>query len=196
MLPLRRLLRPRAIFGIGGRSRCTGSSPSSIIHIHTLSSTATTLLFEDAPSPLLFSQVASAGPSLHPPLFFLNHYRTFSTFSAPDPPRVVSIESEEQYNDSLRKVQDESLSAVFYFAAVWCGPCRLLSPIIGQLSDEYPHVTIYKIDIEKEGVENVRRMVNLTAVPTLYFFQNGKNTDVMLGTDAKRLKNKMEELYK
>ncbi|PHT55441.1 Thioredoxin O1, mitochondrial [Capsicum baccatum] len=67
----------------------------------------------------------------------------------PWPSNIVSIESEEQFNTSLRKVQDESLPAIFYFTAVWCGPCRLLSPVIGQLSEKYPHVTTYKIDIDK-----------------------------------------------
>ncbi|CAK9136754.1 unnamed protein product, partial [Ilex paraguariensis] len=66
-----------------------------------------------------------------------------------DPSNIVLIESEEQFNNSLQKVQDESLPAVFYFTAVWCGPCRLLSPIIGQLGEKYPHVTTYKIDIDK-----------------------------------------------
>ncbi|KAF3642144.1 putative thioredoxin O1, mitochondrial-like isoform 2 [Capsicum annuum] len=82
-------------------------------------------------------------------LHVLNHYRNFSAPSSSGPSNIVSIESEEQFNTSLRKVQDESLPAIFYFTAVWCGPCRLLSPVIGQLSEKYPHVTTYKIDIDK-----------------------------------------------
>ncbi|KAK4399550.1 Thioredoxin O1, mitochondrial [Sesamum angolense] len=116
--------------------------------------------------------------------------------SVTDPSNVVYIESEEQFNDSLRKVQDESLPAVFYFTAVWCGPCRLLSPIIGQLSEKYPHVTTYKIDIDKEGLGSALSKLNVHAVPTLHFFQNGKKASEVIGADVQRLKDTMEALYK
>nr|XP_009793201.1 PREDICTED: thioredoxin O1, mitochondrial-like [Nicotiana sylvestris] len=112
------------------------------------------------------------------------------------PSNIVSIESEEQFNTSLRKVQDESLPAIFYFTAVWCGPCRLLSPVIGQLSEKYPHVTTYKVDIDKEGLGNALSKLNIHSVPTLHFFQNGKKTSEVIGADVQRLKDTMEELYK
>ncbi|KAJ8545175.1 hypothetical protein K7X08_017758 [Anisodus acutangulus] len=112
------------------------------------------------------------------------------------PSNVVSIVSEEQFNNSLRKVQDESLPAIFYFTAVWCGPCRLLSPVIGQLSEKYPHVTTYKVDIDKEGLGNALSKLNLHSAPTLHFFQNGKKTSEVIGADVQRLKDIMEELYK
>ncbi|KAL0321455.1 UNVERIFIED_CONTAM: Pentatricopeptide repeat-containing protein [Sesamum radiatum] len=51
---------------------------------------------------------------------------------------------------------------------------RLLSPVIRQLSEKYPHVTTYKIDIDKEGLENALSKLNIHSVPTLHFFQDGK----------------------
>ncbi|PHT89786.1 Thioredoxin O1, mitochondrial [Capsicum annuum] len=129
-------------------------------------------------------------------LHVLNHYRNFSAPSSSGPSNIVSIESEEQFNTSLRKVQDESLPAIFYFTAVWCGPCRLLSPVIGQLSEKYPHVTTYKIDIDKEGLGNALSKLNIHSVPTLHFFQNGKKASEVIGADVQRLKDTMEELYK
>ncbi|KAF3621089.1 Thioredoxin O2, mitochondrial [Capsicum annuum] len=83
------------------------------------------------------------------PVMKLMQFQCCILFAKQGPSNIVSIESEEQFNTSLRKVQDESLPAIFYFTAVWCGPCRLLSPVIGQLSEKYPHVTTYKIDIDK-----------------------------------------------
>lgn len=108
---------------------------------------------------------------------------------------MVSIESEEQFYDSVRKVEEESQPAIFYFTAVWCGPCRLLSPIIGQLSEKYPHVTTYKIDIDKKGLESAVSKLNIEAVPTLHFFQNGKKAGEVVGADVQRLKDTMEALY-
>ncbi|XP_059287129.1 thioredoxin O1, mitochondrial-like isoform X2 [Lycium ferocissimum] len=73
---------------------------------------------------------------------------------------------------------------------------RLLSPVIGQLSEKYPHVTTYKVDIDKEGLGNALSKLDIHSVPTLHFFQNGKKTSEVIGADVQRLKDTMEELYK
>ncbi|XP_027184995.1 thioredoxin O1, mitochondrial-like isoform X2 [Coffea eugenioides] len=112
------------------------------------------------------------------------------------PSKIVSIESEEQLNDSLRKAQDESLPALFYFTAAWCGPCKFISPVIGQLSEKYPHVTTYKIDIDKDVLAEALMKLGIHSVPTIHFFQNGKKASEMVGADVKQLNATMEELYK
>ncbi|KAK4440365.1 Thioredoxin O1, mitochondrial [Sesamum alatum] len=183
---LRRLVSGRA------PGRCRSSISEHLILSSALAASSSTLILADV-------------GSLSPPLFIaptkfqshlLNHSRSFSSPPSSDPSKVVSIESEEQFNDSLRKVQDESLPAIFYFTAVWCGPCRLLSPIIAQLSKKYPHVTTYKIDIDKEGLGSALSKLNIHAVPTLHFFQNGKKATEVIGADVQRLKDTMEALYK
>ncbi|GER33161.1 thioredoxin [Striga asiatica] len=128
----------------------------------------------------------------------LNHSRSFSSSPSSDASKVVLIETEEQFNDSLRMVQDESLHAIFYFTAVWCPPLagRLLSPVIGQLSETYPHVTTYKIDIDKEELGNALDKLNIHSVPTLHFFQDGKKASEFIGADVKRFNDTMETLYK
>ncbi|CAI0392717.1 unnamed protein product [Linum tenue] len=93
---------------------------------------------------------------------------------------VVLIKTEEEFNSSLKDVQDKSLPAVYYFTAVWCGPCKFISPVVTQLSKEYPHVPTYKIDIDQ---------------PTLHFYQNGKKAAEIVGADVNRLEETMEELY-
>ncbi|KAI3725807.1 hypothetical protein L1987_65602 [Smallanthus sonchifolius] len=110
--------------------------------------------------------------------------------------RVVTVKSEDQFNSLLRKVQDESLPAVFYFTAVWCGPCRLLSPVIGELSEKYTNVTTYKIDIDQEGLRDALDKLDISAVPTLHFFVGGKKVSEIIGADVQRLKTTMENLYK
>ncbi|KAG5516109.1 hypothetical protein RHGRI_036976 [Rhododendron griersonianum] len=109
---------------------------------------------------------------------------------------IVGIDSEEKFRSSLRKVQDEALPAVFYFTAVWCGPCRLLSPVIGQLSEKYPNVTTYKIDIDQEGLGSTLSELNIHSVPTLHFYKDGKKVSEVIGADLQRLKDTMEDLYK
>ncbi|KAK9067459.1 hypothetical protein SSX86_014788 [Deinandra increscens subsp. villosa] len=110
--------------------------------------------------------------------------------------RVVTVESEDQFNSLLRKVQDESLPAIFYFTAVWCGPCRFISPLIGELTEKYSNVTTYKIDIDQEGMRSALDKLDISAVPTLHFFVDGKKVSEIVGADVQRLKTTMENLYK
>ncbi|KAI3455798.1 hypothetical protein Pfo_012461 [Paulownia fortunei] len=185
---------------VSRRAPCLAARSSSISENLILSSAAaasysTLILADDRTRPLFFSAIAP-GPATGFQPVLLNHFRSFSSPPSSDPSKVVLIESEEQFNESLRKVQDESLPAIFYFTAVWCGPCRLLAPIIGQLSEKYPHVTTYKIDIDKEGLGNALSKLNIHSVPTLHFFQDGKKASEVIGADVQRLKDTMEALYK
>nr|XP_017230884.1 PREDICTED: thioredoxin O1, mitochondrial-like isoform X1 [Daucus carota subsp. sativus] len=109
---------------------------------------------------------------------------------------IVVVESEEQFKRSLSKVQDESQSAIFYYTAVWCSPCRLLSPIIKQMSEKYPHVTTYKVDIDHKGLGNALSNMDIHSVPTVHFFRNGIKANEVIGADVQLLKNIMEKLYK
>ncbi|KAK4420984.1 Thioredoxin O1, mitochondrial [Sesamum alatum] len=188
---------------MGGRDPCTAAPRSSSTTDNLILSSAaaasySTLIFaDDITTPLFSSAFAPLpAPATKYQSTFLNLSRSFSSLPSSDPSNVVLIESEEQFNDSIRKVQDESLPAIFYFTAVWCGPCRLLSPVIRQLSEKYPHVTTYKIDIDKEGLENALSKLNIHSVPTLHFFQDGKKASEVVGADVQRLKNTMEALYK
>ncbi|KAK9937209.1 hypothetical protein M0R45_014013 [Rubus argutus] len=66
--------------------------------------------------------------------------KPFSDFSTP---RFLQ-------NRPLSSSPDGSLPAIFYFTAVWCGPCKLHVYISsGELSEKYPHVKIFKIDIDE-----------------------------------------------
>ena len=63
--------------------------------------------------------------------------------------------------------------AVIDFYATWCGPCRMVAPILKDLAKEYgDSIVVYKIDTdkEKELAENYR----IQSVPTLIIFKNGK----------------------
>ncbi|ESW30881.1 hypothetical protein PHAVU_002G190200 [Phaseolus vulgaris] len=142
--------------------------------------------------PSLFATaIASSQLSLLPSF---HHSRSLS--SAAGPSDVVLVNSEEEFNNILTKVQDNSLHAIFYFTAVWCGPCRFISPIVGELSKKYPDVTTYKIDIDQEAIQGTLGKLQITSVPTLHFFQNGKKADVLVGADVARLTNITEKLFK
>ncbi|MED6192307.1 hypothetical protein PIB30_009120 [Stylosanthes scabra] len=123
-------------------------------------------------------------------------HHSHSLSSASGPSDVVLVNSEKEFNDILTKVQDNSLHAIFYFTAVWCGPCRFISPVVGELSKKYPHVTTYKIDIDQEEMQGTLGKLQITSVPTLHFFQNGKKADELIGADVAQLNHITEKLFK
>ncbi|KAL0398099.1 UNVERIFIED_CONTAM: Thioredoxin O1, mitochondrial [Sesamum radiatum] len=112
--------------------------------------------------------------------------------SVTDPSNVVSIESEQQFNDSLRKMN----LCLQYSTSLQFGADPIVVPYNRAAECEIPHVTTYKIDIDKEGLGSALSKLNIHAVPTLHFFQNGKKANEVIGADVQRLKDIMEALYK
>ena len=59
------------------------------------------------------------------------------------------------------------------FSASWCGPCRMMAPILEDISDKYKgKYYFYQIDID--SAEEIATKFNISAVPTIIVFKNGK----------------------
>lgn len=69
--------------------------------------------------------------------------------------------------------------------AEWCGPCKMLSPIIDELAEEMKHVKFYKLNID-DNDETVEKY-EIMSIPTVLIFEKGKLKETSLG-----LKNKEE----
>ena len=57
--------------------------------------------------------------------------------------------------------------AVIDFYADWCGPCKMISPILEELSNEYDEINIYKINTEQE--QELSQIFGIRSIPTLLF---------------------------
>lgn len=64
------------------------------------------------------------------------------------------------------------------FYAEWCGPCKMLSPVVDELSEELTDITFFKLNVDES--DEVVRKYNVMSIPTLLVFENGelKNTSV------------------
>lgn len=84
--------------------------------------------------------------------------------------------------------------AVIDFSAVWCGPCKMLTPTVEALAGELKgQVNIGKVDIDQQQELAVR--FNVMSVPTLVFFKDGKQVDSMIGVAPKdAIKRKIDAL--
>ncbi len=80
------------------------------------------------------------------------------------------------------------------FYADWCGPCKMMAPIIEKLAEEYEgQAVIGKLNVDEESVVSSRYRV--LSIPTLMFFKDGKEADRIVGAvDKAEVENKLKSL--
>ena len=61
---------------------------------------------------------------------------------------------------------------VLDFWAIWCGPCRMLAPVLEEIETEYPEVAFGKVNTDEEA--ELVRMFKIINIPTLVFMRNGE----------------------
>ena len=83
------------------------------------------------------------------------------------------IKNEEEFNEVIKKDK-----VVVDFYAEWCGPCKMLSPILDKVSKEMSLDT-YKVNVDE--VEDVARQYGIMSIPTVMIFEKGKMTKKNVG---------------
>lgn len=86
---------------------------------------------------------------------------------------VKQIDSNE-----FKEVIKEGKVVVDLFAT-WCGPCKMLSPILDEISEEIKTTKFYKIDVDDN--QDVAREYNVMSIPTVLIFENGELTNKIVG---------------
>lgn len=67
--------------------------------------------------------------------------------------------------------------------ATWCGPCRMLSPIIDEVAKEKEDYKFYKLDVDE--AEGVPKKYGIMSIPTLLIFENGELKEKLTGFKTK-----------
>ncbi len=99
-----------------------------------------------------------------------------------------------QGNMFQEEVVKAGTPVVVDFYADWCGPCKVIEPIMHQLSKEYDgKVKFVKIDTDDN--QELAMQFGIMSIPTVMFFSNGKVEDIVIGAvPAAVLKTKLDSL--
>ncbi len=74
-------------------------------------------------------------------------------------------------------------NAVVDLWAPWCGPCRMLGPVIEEVVAQHPDYKLGKVNVDEN--EEIARMFNCTSIPMVLFFKNGEVVNKFVGYKPK-----------
>lgn len=100
---------------------------------------------------------------------------------------VITLNSS---NFSQEVLQSDKTVLVDFFAT-WCGPCKMLSPLVDELAAAHPEVKVCKIDVDQSP--DLAQQFQVMSIPTLIVFKNGQAASKVLGLQSKAA---LEQLIK
>lgn len=104
----------------------------------------------------------------------------------------IVLEDVEEAQSIISESTNDSKKLIFYdFHAKWCKNCQRIKPLLSELSSTYK-VEAYSVDIDNAG--EVAMEYDVSTLPRLLFFQNGKKIGDYLGSDEKAITNLFKEM--
>ena len=97
-------------------------------------------------------------------------------------------------NENFESLKNGEQPLVVDFWATWCGPCRMVGPVISELAEQYDgKINVGKCDVEEN--EELAVEFGIRNIPTILFFKNGQVVDKIVGAQSKtKLQEKFEAL--
>ena len=94
---------------------------------------------------------------------------------------MAEVISSEEFED---KVLRSGVPVLVDFFATWCGPCKMLAPVLDEVASELSgKATVYKVDVDKSP--EIAQRYSIMSVPTLIVFENGQVKKTTMGAQPK-----------
>lgn len=107
---------------------------------------------------------------------------------------VISVESNDHFNQLIGESFTKKNLLVVDFYTTWCGPCKMLAPILEALSDKYKDgsVVIAKVDVQE--LSELGDDQDIASIPTIKYFLAGK--EVYVSTGMKTIDELIKDINK
>ena len=93
--------------------------------------------------------------------------------------------------DNFEEIRTSGKTVLLDFYADWCGPCKMVSPIVDQISEEHPEYLVGKINVDDE--DELSESFGVMSIPTLVVLKDGEIAEKSIGFTPKE---KILELLK
>lgn len=93
---------------------------------------------------------------------------------------MAVLEVNDTNFDELVKNND---TVLVDFYAVWCGPCKIMSPVVDEIAEENPSVTVAKCDVDE--AEELAMRFGIMSIPTIMVFKGGEAVETFIGVTTK-----------
>ena len=87
--------------------------------------------------------------------------------------------------DNFEQVKRSDKSVLLDFYADWCGPCRMVGPLVEQIAEEYPEYLICKVNVDDEP--SLAARFGVVSIPTLVVMRDGEVVKQAAGAKPKHL---------
>ena len=104
----------------------------------------------------------------------------------------MSVKALNDSNFESEVIKEEGTVLVDFFAT-WCGPCRIMSPVIDEIADERTDVKVCKVDVDE--ARDVAIQFGIMSIPTLIVFKDGEEKERVVGYRSKEDLMKLIEKY-